>query len=78
MRKKPEIELNKHEKKCIAEEIMIYLEENFELQIGNLQAEMFEDFITEKIGKFYYNHALDDSMDYFRERTEDLVLLIKE
>ncbi|MDR2903137.1 MAG: DUF2164 domain-containing protein [Clostridiales bacterium] len=78
MRKKePVIRLNKEEKEDAKELLKAYLSEHFDLEIGNLPSEMLLDFITEKIGGYYYNRAVEDAIGFMAEKTEDLYLLMK-
>lgn len=72
------IQLTKEQKKCAAAKIKEYIESNLELEIGNLQAEIFVDYITESIGAFYYNKAVSDSLSFMIEKTEDMYLLMKD
>ena len=79
MRKKKDlIALTKEQKENAAENIKEYLCENFELDIGNLQADMFLDFITEKIGGCYYNKAVIEAIAAMTDKVDDLYLLLKD
>ena len=79
MKKKIEvIELTKPQKDVAISKIKNYLENNFEADIGNLQSEIFLDYITEHIGVFYYNNAVADSLSFMTEKAEDLYLLMKD
>ena len=70
--------LTKEQKKRAVSDIKEYIEKNFEIEIGNLQSEIFLDFITEKIGVYYYNKAISDSLSFMMEKAEDLYLLMKD
>jgi uncharacterized protein (DUF2164 family) len=79
MRKKePEIRLNKEEIEEAKNVLRTYLLAHFDLEIGNLPAEMLLEHITEKISGYYYNHAIQDAIGFMTEKTEDLYLLMKE
>jgi len=79
MRKRDEtIPLTKEQKKRASEKIREYVSENFEAEIGSLQAEIFLDFITKNIGAYYYNRAVADSIAFVNEKTEDMFLLLKD
>ncbi len=79
MRKKESIiQLTKEQKNDTSEKIKQYIEENFDCQIGNLQAEIFLEFITENIGAQYYNKAISDAMAYVMEKADDMYILMKE
>jgi Uncharacterized conserved protein len=72
------IPLTKEQKSSARDKIREYMAETFEIEIGNLQAEIFLDFITKNIGIYYYNQAVADSLAFITEKTEDLYLLMKD
>jgi len=79
MRKKKDIiTLTKEQKENAIEAIRDYILDNFELEIGNLQSDMFLDFITEHIGVYYYNKAVIDSLSAMTDKVDDLYLLLKD
>ena len=77
-RKEEIIALSKEQKENAKEKLKEYIEENFELKIGNLQAEIFLDFITENIGIYYYNKSVADALSFMTERIDDMYLLMKD
>ena len=80
MRKKEEdiIPLSKEHKASASAKVKEYIEENFDIDIGNLQSEIFIDFITKNIGIYYYNQAIADSLAFITEKADDLYLLMKD
>jgi len=72
------VPLTKEQKENAIHKIKEYLEENFEIDIGGLQAEIFIDFITKNIGIYYYNQAVADSLSFMTEKANDLYLLMKD
>lgn len=77
-RQESDIKLTKEQKSKASVKIKEYMDEYFEIEIGNLQAEIFIEYITENIGKYYYNKGIADSMLYMTEKAEDLYLLMKD
>lgn len=73
-----DITLTKEQKSNAVTKIKEYMTEYFEIETGNLQSEIFVDYITENIGKYYYNKGIADSMLYMTEKAEDLYLLMKD
>ena len=55
-----------------------YFFDELEMGIGDLQADLFLEFLNKKIGREYYNLGVMDTIKAMKEKTEDLVLLIKE
>ena len=70
--------LNKEQKAAVSAKLKEYIAENFDMDIGNLQAAVFADYIAENIGAYFYNKAVADSLSFMAERVEDLYLLMKD
>jgi uncharacterized protein (DUF2164 family) len=64
--------LNRKQLGAFVELLQDYLSEEFELDIGELDAEMFANFIQEKLGPTIYNHALDDARTHLATRMDQL------
>ncbi len=77
-KKESELELSKIAKEQIAFSIQNYLYSEFDVEISGLQATLFESFITEKLGSYYYNQGVTDSMRVMKEKTDDLFLIMKD
>lgn len=79
MRKQDDtIKLSKEQKSTAVSKVKAYIEENFETEVGNLQTEIFIDFISKTLGPYYYNQGVGDSLTFMTERVEDLFLLMKD
>lgn len=76
-KKKDTIELTKEQKNLALNKIKAYCDENFGTELGNLETELFIDFLSETIGPYYYNQGLADSVSVMRDKLEDLYLLMK-
>ena len=55
-----------------------YMADNLDMEIGNMQAGFFLEFLTKNIGIYYYNQAIADSLSFMAEKAEDLYLLMKD
>lgn len=79
MKRKDEIiPLTKEQKANAVFKIKNYISENFDAEIGNLQSEIFFEYITEHIGVYYYNKGVADSMAFMTDKIEDFYLLMKD
>lgn len=76
-KQKDEIQLSKEHKNKMAHKLKEYVELEFDIEIGNLQSDIFVDFITESLGKYYYNKGVADASSFMSEKTEDLYSLMK-
>lgn len=77
MENKKRIEIPKEIKKNISNEIKRYLSDEMDVEIGDLKADIFLEFITEKIGDYYYNIGVEDSITMIKDRTDELYMLIR-
>ena len=66
------IKIPRKNKDKIIQDIQEWFQENFEQEIGSLDAEFLLDFFTENFGGFYYNQALTDVYTLIYEKTESL------
>ncbi len=71
------IDLTKDLKISALNEIKKYFSAERDENLGDLSAELFLDFITEKIAPFFYNQGIRDSHQFMSERLEDLYGLEK-
>lgn len=72
MKKVKKFKLAKEEKLKAIQDIREYFASERNEDIGDLAAEIILDFITEKIGPYYYNQAIIDAKKYINDRAEDL------
>ena len=77
-KKEDELPLTKTQKANAVSKLRAYVNENFETEIGNLQAEIFLEYIAKNIGIYFYNKAVADSLAFISEKTEDMYLLMKD
>lgn len=59
-------------KKKLINEIQGFFHDEHEMEIGILASEVVLDFFDEKLGRLYYNKALEDSKKWFSQRMENL------
>lgn len=72
MAKTDRIKLTKETKEKAIQEIREYFASERNEEIGNLAGEIILDFITEKIGSYYYNQGIADAEKYMHEKADDL------
>ncbi|MDD2367320.1 MAG: DUF2164 domain-containing protein [Desulfuromonadaceae bacterium] len=67
-----EFTLTKDTEKKLIMSMQRYVSENFETEIGNLQATLFLQFCMTEIGPAIYNRAITDAQTFIQERAQDL------
>lgn len=71
------IEISKEEKKKAIKGIREYFLKERNEEIGELAGELVFDFISEKLGPYFYNKAVIDIQKYMNEKVDDLFSFIK-
>jgi uncharacterized protein (DUF2164 family) len=69
--------LSKEKKQELRLAIQAYFLDELEIEIGDLQADFFIEFLDKQVGNLYYNAGVMDAMSVIKEKTEDLDLLMK-
>lgn len=77
-RKTNEITLSKEQREESKAALSAYMLENFSLELGNLGAELLLNHISEHIGLYYYNIAIEDAQRYMQEKVEDIDFLLRD
>ena len=72
------ISLTKEQKSDAVDNLKEYIVKNLECEVSGLQVSLLVDFISEKLGKYYYNKGILDSVSYINEKMDELYLLMKE
>lgn len=67
-----EIKLSDDRKKELKEEVQSYFRNVLEEDIGDLKAEMFVEFIIEKVGPRIYNQAITDAYSFIQDKLIDM------
>ena len=72
--KKSPLNLEKDQKQRLVEELISYIDEEWDQEIGLLKAELLLDFMTEKVGKELYNLGISHSRNFIMKKMEDMEL----
>ena len=70
--------LSKEQHEELRAALQAYLLDQLDMEVGTLQTDLFIEFLSEQIGKTFYNLGVTDTIAAVREKSEDLVLLLKE
>jgi uncharacterized protein (DUF2164 family) len=65
------ITFTREETALIVDRLQAYLREEFDTTIGNMQAELFVQFLAEDLGPHFYNRGLRDAQAALAARLED-------
>ncbi|GGB59112.1 hypothetical protein GCM10011316_33930 [Roseibium aquae] len=67
-----ELKLDKDTKTRLAAEIRRYIDRELEIEIGNMEAEFFLDFLAQTLGPSFCNLGLKDAQTLISRRMIDL------
>ena len=66
----PNIELDKPVRDALARALSRYLKDELDLEVQGFDAQFLLDFISERMGPYYYNQGLHDAQAIIRDRLE--------
>lgn len=66
------VEFSKEERVAIAAHIQKYFADEFDVEIGNLSAELVLGFFSDEIGGYFYNRGLRDAQAVFRRQLDSI------
>ncbi|ASP33426.1 DUF2164 domain-containing protein [Labrenzia sp. VG12] len=67
-----ELKLEKDVRTRLAQQIKRYLDEDLDIDIGNMDAELLMDFLTPTLGAHFYNLGLKDAQALFARKADDI------
>jgi len=68
MNKDKPITLSDETEILILDQLRVYMNDEFDIDIGNLPAKFLLDFIIETVGPHFYNQVVDDMEPWLYER----------
>ncbi|MDQ8186026.1 DUF2164 domain-containing protein [Pelagicoccus sp. SDUM812002] len=66
------IEISKDQMACTIPAVQQFIQEEFEIEIGELKARFLIEFFAKEIGPLAFNQGVDEAEAYFRAKIEDL------
>lgn len=78
MKVTPESPFVQENRQKLRDALRAYFLDELELEVGDLQLDLFTQFLDKEIGKYYYNLGIIDSIKAIKDKTEDLLLLVKD
>ncbi len=78
MAQKDEINLSKEVQQEVSYLLQNYMQNQFDIEISGLQSSLLTNYITENLGKYYYNCGVQDSIQTLHDKVDDLFLLMKD
>ncbi|MGL4392766.1 MAG: DUF2164 domain-containing protein [Fusobacteriaceae bacterium] len=66
-------EFNKHEKDEMIREIQFFFKTERDEEIGNLAAEIVLDFVSNKLGKNFFNKGVRDARKFMLEKLDEII-----
>ena len=65
-----DITFSKHKKEELVKSLQDYFEDELGYELGQFDADFLLDFISENIGKHFYNQGLYDAQNIINQRVE--------
>jgi uncharacterized protein (DUF2164 family) len=67
-----ELKLDKDTRTRLAVQIKRHLDQELDLEIGNMDAEFLIDFLSTSLGAHFYNLGLKDAQSLFARKVDDV------
>ncbi len=67
-----ELKLDKDIRSRLTQEIRTYLDEELEIEVGNMDVEFLIDFLSGSLGAHFYNLGLKDAQALFARKADDI------
>ncbi|HQR88768.1 MAG: hypothetical protein B7Z44_06270 [Caulobacter sp. 12-67-6] len=68
----PRIDLDKDTRAKLTDGLSRYLKDELDLEVKGFDAQFLLDFITERLGPYYYNQGLHDAQALFQKKIESI------
>ncbi len=66
------LELDKQQTSALLGSLRRYAREELDIDLSELRAKLFLDYLLQEVGPFAYNRGVKDAEKYFRAKMEDL------
>ncbi len=66
------INLTKQQQEELVPALIEYFEDELDIELGNLQAQLLLDFLSEKVGPHFYNAGVIESIATLKESMESV------
>lgn len=70
--KKPIVRLTREQTDAVTADLRRFLDQRFELELGQFEVEEILDFFAEKMAPLYYNKAIFDVQTHLKDRFESI------
>lgn len=70
--KEKSLSLDREKRNVLIEDLKAYMFEEMDVDMGDLKAELFLDFLEEAFGKAYFNNGVEEAKKYIFAKLEDL------
>ncbi|MBG6165166.1 uncharacterized protein (DUF2164 family) [Labrenzia sp. EL_195] len=67
-----ELKLDKEVRSRLTAQIRNYMDEELEIEVGNMDAEFLIDFLSGSLGAHFYNLGLKDAQALFSRKADDI------
>lgn len=70
--------LTKEQSQEITDALKSFFLDELDIELSNMQVGFLVDFLSQNVSKFFYNRGVVDAIDALKDKTEDLMLLLKD
>lgn len=70
--------LTKEQSQEITDALKSFFLDELDIELSNMQVGFLMDFLSQNVSKCFYNRGVVDAIDALKDKTEDLMLLLKD
>lgn len=70
--------LTKEQSREMIDALKSFFLDELDMELSDMQAGFLVDFLSQNMSKYFYNHGVADTINALKDKTEDLILLLKD
>ncbi len=70
--------LTKEQMREMIDALKSFFLDELDMELSDMQAGFLVDFLSQNMSKYFYNRGVADTINALKDKTEDLILLLKD
>jgi uncharacterized protein (DUF2164 family) len=70
--------ITKEQRREMTDDLKSFFLDELDMELSDMQVGFLVDFLSQNLSKYFYNRGVVDTMNALKDKTEDLLLLLKD
>jgi uncharacterized protein (DUF2164 family) len=70
--------ITKEQRREMSDDLKSFFLDELDMELSDMQVGFLVDFLSQNLSKYFYNRGVVDTMNALKDKTEDLLLLLKD